>query len=57
VASTPYGQTGLFADLHGRAAAGELEGALAQHASTAAVNPTIAEEFLAAEEAGPAGGQ
>jgi len=51
VASTPYGQTGLFADLHGRAAAGELEGALAQHASTAEVNPTIAAGFLAAEEA------
>jgi hypothetical protein len=51
VASTPYGQTGLFADLHGRAAAGELEGALAQRATTAEVNPTIAAEFLAAEEA------
>src|SRR5918911_2766457 len=51
VASTPYGQTGLFAELHGRALAGELEGALAQHATTAEMNPTIDRPFLAAEEA------
>jgi len=51
VASTPFGQTGLFAELHGRAAAGELEGAVAQNASTRAMNPTISDAFLAAEEA------
>jgi hypothetical protein len=51
VASTPYGQTGLFADLHGRALAGELEGAFAQHASSAEMNPTLDRRFLADEEA------
>jgi hypothetical protein len=50
VASTPYGTSGLFADLHARALAGELEGAEAQHATTAQVNPTIDPAFLEVEE-------
>lgn len=49
VCSTPYGSEGLFADLHGRASAGDLAGAVAHHASTAEANPTIGAEFLAAE--------
>jgi hypothetical protein len=51
VASSPYGTDGLFADLYRKAAAGELPGAVAQHASTAEANPAIPAEFLAAEEA------
>lgn len=49
--STPYGQTGLFADVYGRAATGELEDAVAQHATTREANPTISDAFLAVEEA------
>ena len=49
--STPYGESGLFADLYRRAASGDLAGAQAHHAATAAVNPTISAEFLAQEEA------
>jgi hypothetical protein len=51
VASTPWGSGNLFADLHRRASAGELEDALAQHATTAEMNPTIDPVFLAQEQA------
>ncbi len=49
LASTPWGQTGLFADMHARAAAGELVDAIAQHATTQDVNPTISAGFLTLE--------
>lgn len=49
VASSPFGTDGLFATLYARAAAGELAGAVAQHASTAEANPRISEAFLEAE--------
>ena len=48
--STPWGSSGLFADLHARATSGELEDAQAHHATTAEANPTISAEFLAGEE-------
>lgn len=51
VSSTPYGSSGLFAELFQRAASGELADAVAQHASTAEANPTISPTFLAQEEA------
>ena len=51
VSSTPYGTTGLFHDLWQRAHAGEIRDAVAQHASTEQVNPTIDAPFLAMEEA------
>lgn len=51
VSSTPYGMNGLFYDTWMRAQKGEIAGAVAQHATTAQVNPTISAEFLAAEEA------
>lgn len=50
LASTPYGQDGLFADLFNRAQSGELADAQAHHAPTADVNPTITADFLATEE-------
>ena len=46
VASTPFGSSGLFAELHARAAAGELEDAAAFHATTADMNPRVARAFL-----------
>lgn len=51
-ASTPYGagEDSLFARLFQQASSGELEDALAQHAPTAAVNPTVDAAFLAREE-------
>lgn len=49
-ASTPWGSDGAFAELYQRASSGELEGAVAHHATTAEANPTISPEFLAAEE-------
>ena len=49
--STPWGSSGLFADLWHRADSGELAGAIARQLSTAQLNPTITAEFLAAEEA------
>jgi hypothetical protein len=49
--STPWGSDGLFAELYQRADSGELEGALAQHSTTAEANPTVEPSFLAAEEA------
>jgi hypothetical protein len=48
--STPWGSDGLFAELHAKAASGELEGAQAHAATTAEANPTIDPDFLAAEE-------
>lgn len=51
VSSTPWGQSGLFAELYQQAASGELEDAVAQHATTREANPTIADEFLAREQA------
>jgi hypothetical protein len=51
VSSTPWGQSGLFADLHQRATSGELPDALARHATSAEMNPTLDRAFLAREEA------
>lgn len=51
VSSTPWGSSGLFADLFRRAQSGELEDAVAQHASTAEANPTIDAAFLEHEQA------
>jgi hypothetical protein len=50
VASTPYGQDGLFATLYAQAAEGELEDAAAHTATSASVNPTITPDFLAREQ-------
>ena len=50
VASTPWGQSGLFADLYQQASSGELEDAVAQHATTAEANPTVDASFLEREE-------
>lgn len=49
VSSTPWGSTGLFADLFQRATAGELPGAVAHHATSMEVNPTLSAELLEAE--------
>jgi hypothetical protein len=49
VASTPYGEGNLFADLYKRTTSGELPDAVAQHATTAEANPTIDEGFLEQE--------
>ena len=51
VSSTPFGQEGLFASLFQQAAAGELDDAHAEHATTADVNPTITAGFLEQERA------
>jgi hypothetical protein len=51
VASTPFGVDGWFAGMFEKAAAGGLEGAVAQHASTAEANPRVPRSFLAAERA------
>jgi hypothetical protein len=51
VSSTPYGQAGMFADLFRRASTGELADAVAHHAATAEMNPTVEPEFLVAERA------
>jgi hypothetical protein len=51
VASTPFGQDGLFASLYQQAASGELADAVAVQAPTTDVNPTIDRETLAAEQA------
>ena len=50
VSSTPWGD-GLFARLFQQASTGELADAAAHRATTAEMNPTIAPEFLAAEQA------
>ncbi len=47
--STPFGRSGLFADLHSRAA--DSPDMAAAHFTTADMNPTIGAEFLATEEA------
>jgi len=49
VASTPWGAEGLFADLFHRSRAGEIDGAVAHHHTTAEVNRTISPDFLRAE--------
>ena len=51
MSSTPYGTTGLFHDLWQRAHAGEIRDAVAQHAATEQVNPTIDAACFAMEEA------
>ena len=48
--STPWGATGLFAELFAKAESGELEDAYAHHATTAQANPSIDASFLEAEE-------
>lgn len=50
IASTPFGDSGLFASLYQQAASGELADAAAHHAATADVNPTVDADFLAAEQ-------
>ncbi|MEP6813522.1 MAG: terminase family protein, partial [Actinomycetota bacterium] len=50
VASTPYGQDGLFASLYQQASSGELADATATQATTAEMNPTIDRATLAAEQ-------
>lgn len=49
LASTPWGTSGLFAEMYQRAAAGEIADANAEHATTLQVNPTITAEFLEVE--------
>lgn len=51
LASTPWGVGNLFADLFARASSGELEDAVAFHATTAEANRTIASVFLERERA------
>ncbi len=51
VASTPYGEDGLFAQLFKQAASGELADAVAQHATTADCNPVVDAAFLDLERA------
>lgn len=50
VCSTPLGSDGLFFEMFGRAANGELPGAEAFHATTRAMNPAVDEAFLAEQE-------
>ncbi len=50
VASTPYGTSGMFAELYAQVAGGELDDAVAQRFTTAEANPTISAEFLAREQ-------
>ncbi|MFL5961016.1 MAG: terminase large subunit domain-containing protein [Gaiellaceae bacterium] len=47
--STPNGDSGLFADLYKRAEAGEIEDAVAHHATSAEANPTLSAAFLRSE--------
>lgn len=49
--STPWGDSGLFAQLFEQARSGELTDAVAHHATTRQANPTITEGFLEAEQA------
>lgn len=49
VSSTPWGSTGLFADLYGQAVAGEIPAARAHHATSVEVNPTLTVDFLEQE--------
>lgn len=50
VCSTPLGDDNEFARLYRQAESGELPGAVAYHATTAEMNPTIDPEFLAQRE-------
>lgn len=47
--STPNGDSGLFADLYRRVEAGEIEDAVAHHATSAEANPTLSADFLRRE--------
>jgi hypothetical protein len=51
VASTPYGEDGLFAQLYQQAANGELADAVAHRATSAESNPLLDEAFLERERA------
>lgn len=51
VASTPFGSSGMFAELWQRAWSGELPDAAARRATTREVNPTISAAFLERERA------
>lgn len=51
VSSTPFGNAGLFADLFNQAKDRKLEDAVAHHATTREVNPTIDQAFLDREQA------
>ena len=51
VASTPYGSSGFFAELHAQASSGELVDARSATATTAEMNPTITQKFLDLEQA------
>lgn len=51
VASTPYGEDGLFPRLFKSAANNEVPDMVAQHATTEQCNPTITSAFLAVEQA------
>lgn len=51
LASTPYGQDGLFATVYAQAAGDELRDAKAHRAATAEMNPTISRALLAREQA------
>ena len=50
-ASTPFGQSGLFATLYQQASSGELSDAHAVQATTQEANPTVDARFLEAERA------
>jgi hypothetical protein len=49
--STPFGDQGLFAELFHRAVGGEVPDAVAVHAPSAEVNPTLSADMWAQEEA------
>ncbi len=49
VASTPFGSGGWFAELYERAAAGEIDGAAAHHATSAEINPELDADVLRTE--------
>jgi hypothetical protein len=51
VASTPWGASGWFADICGKAETGELEDARAWHLTSAEVNATLDPRFLSREHA------
>lgn len=51
ISSNPYGDTGFFADMYRRSAAGELEDAVAHKATTKELNPKIPDKFLRAQQA------
>lgn len=51
LASTPFGESGFFADTYNRARDGELEDAFAVTATSAEMNPTLDPAFLSREHA------